>query len=127
MTKLTSNTELNKTYHKNLYQSLHHIITTEIFNEYTHVFLISATKIKLIIILTFSIIIYLDLFKTFFFICNDNKTKLDFILGYLLFILGYGIFVQTLFRNVRDTGYLGSFIMGCGIVGTRPLLNKPQY
>ena len=55
-------------------------------------------KIKLAF-LDFLIITYLDLFKTISFFYND-KTKLDFILGYLPFIFGYGIFVQNLFWDI---------------------------
>ena len=52
-------------------------------------------------------------------------------MGYLPFILEYGIFVQNLFwdlifekkKKIRDTEYLGSFIIGYGILGSP--LNKP--
>ena len=49
---------------------------------------------------TCSITIYLSIFKTISFFYDDNKSKLDFILGYQPFILGYGIFVQKLFWDI---------------------------
>ena len=39
-------------------------------------------KIRLVTFGLSFIIIYLDLFKTIYFFYDDNKTKLDFILGY---------------------------------------------
>ena len=44
-------------------------------------------------------IIYSDQIKPVPFFYNDDKMKLDFILGYLP--LGYGILVKKLFWNIR--------------------------